>query len=243
MTRAAFDFSGSVILVTGGANGIGAALSVELRRRQATVVVADVDEEGARALAAEGGGPGCCEAVRMDVSRRDEVQRTVADVVERHGRLDGLVCAAVVQPLARIDEISPEEWQRVIDVNLNGVVWCCQAVLPTMKRQAGGSIVLFASGTADTGKPLAGGYTASKGAVRSFAKTLAREVADARVRVNVFRPGAIDTPQFRTANPGGTTIPLDRPQDAVGPLMFLLSEAATMTGSLVAREMPFPGAG
>lgn len=242
MTRARFDFGGSVVLVTGGANGIGAALVRSCVAAGATVVVADVDDEQARALAADAvtpGGPGFCEAVRLDVSRREEVQDAVAGVVERHGRIDGLVCAAVVQPLARIEELGAAEWQRVLDVNLNGVVWCSQAVLPPMERQGGGSIVLFASGTADTGKALAGAYTTSKGAVRSFAKTLAREVAHAHIRVNVFRPGAIDTPQFRAANPGGAKIPLDRAEDTTGPLMFLLSDAATMTGSLVAREMAY----
>lgn len=243
MTRARFDFTGSVILVTGGANGIGAALARACVDAGATVVVADVDEQRAAALAAEaaGAGPGSCEHVALDVSRRDDVHRAVSGVLARHGRIDALVCAAVLQPLARVAQMRPEDWQRVIDVNLNGVVWCCQAVVPAMTEQQGGSIVVFASGTADTGKPLAAAYTSSKGAVRSFAKTLAREVAEARIRVNVFRPGAVDTPQFRAANPGGAKVPLDRPEDTVGPLMFLLSDAATMTGSLVAREMAYRG--
>jgi NAD(P)-dependent dehydrogenase (short-subunit alcohol dehydrogenase family) len=112
-------------------------------------------------------------------------------------------------------------------------------VLPGMIERRSGSIVLFVSGTADMGKARSAPYTTSKGAVASFAKTLAREVAEHNVRVNTCRPGIVDTPQFRASNPGMDTSKLDRPEDAVGPVLFLLSDFATMTGSTVTREMPY----
>ncbi len=234
--RARFDFTGRVVLITGGANGIGAALARAAARAGAAVVVADVDEAAAATLARGAYEPGAIEAHRLDVSDADAVAGLVEEVIERHGRIDGLVCAAVVQPLGPVVELDRGQWRRALDVNLNGVVWACQAVLPGMIARGSGSIVVFASGTADTGKAQSAPYTASKGAVVSFARTVAREVAPSGVRVNVLRPGRVDTPQFRAANPAMVTDGLDRPGDVVGPLLFLLSDAATMTGSMVTRE-------
>lgn len=235
--KASFDFSGGVVLVTGGANGIGAALARAAARAGAVVVVADRDEVAAATLARGSHGAGSIEAHQLDVSDADAVTALVGDVIDRHGRIDGLVCAAVVQPLGPVVDLDRRQWRRTLDVNLDGVVWACQAVLPSMIARGSGSIVVFASGTADTGKADSAPYTASKGAVVSFARTLAREVASAGVRVNVLRPGRVDTPQFRDANPQMVTDGLDRPGDVVGPLLFLLSDAATMTGSMVTREL------
>jgi 3-oxoacyl-[acyl-carrier protein] reductase len=236
--RAVFDFSDRVLLITGGANGIGAALARACAAAGATTVIADVDDDGARAVA-EAERSGRIESLHLDVSRGEDVERAVGDLVARYGRIDGLVCAAVVQPLAGVLELDPERWRRTLAVNVDGVLWCCRAVLPAMIAQRAGSIVVFASGIADIGKAGAAGYTTSKGAVPALARTVAREVAGTGVRVNVFRPGRVDTPQFRAANPGLSGDGLDRPEDTVGPLMFLLSEQATMTGSTLAREMPY----
>jgi 3-oxoacyl-[acyl-carrier protein] reductase len=240
--RAGFDFSGGVVIVTGGANGIGAALARQAARAGATVVIADIQDEAAKALASEDHAPGVIEYQHLDVSREAEVRRVFDGVRARHGRIDGLVCAAIVQPIVNVTDLRPDEWERVLRVNLNGVVWSAQAALPAMIEQRSGSIVMFASGTADIGKAGSAPYTTSKGAVAAFARTLAREVAPHRVRVNLCRPGIIDTPQFRNSNPGADYSKLDRPEDPVGGLMFLLSDAAQMTGSMVSREMPWHSA-
>jgi len=237
--RAGFDFSGGVVIVTGGANGIGAALARRAARAGATVVVADIAGDAGKVLAAEDHAPGVIEFQHLDVSREADVKAVAGGVRARHGRIDGLVCAAIVQPIVSVADLTPEQWTRVLSVNLNGVVWSAQAVLPAMIEQRSGSIVMFASGTADMGKAGSSPYTTSKGAVAAFAKTLAREVAPHRVRVNLCRPGIIDTPQFRNSNPGADYSKLDRPEDPVGGLMFLLSDAAQMTGSMVSREMPW----
>lgn len=240
--RAGFDFSGGVVIVTGGASGIGAALARRAARAGATVVVADIADDAGKALAAEDHAPGVIEFQHLDVSREADVKSAVGGVRARHGRIDGLVCAAIVQPIVSVADLTPERWTQVLSVNLNGVVWSAQAVLPAMIEQRSGSIIMFASGTADFGKAGSSPYTTSKGAVAAFAKTLAREVAPHRVRVNLCRPGIIDTPQFRNSNPGADYSKLDRPEDPVGGLMFLLSDAAQMTGSMVSREMPWHSA-
>jgi 3-oxoacyl-[acyl-carrier protein] reductase len=236
--RAAFDFSGGVVVVTGGASGIGAALARGCAHAGATVVVADVDGDAARALAAQD-GDGRIEALELDVADRAAVEAGMAGVLERHGRVDGLVCGAVVQPAGSALELEPEAWRRAQSVNLDGVLWCARAVLPAMVQRGGGAIVVFASALAWLGKAGAGAYASTKGAVVGLARSLARETAGTGVRVNVFRPGVVDTPHFRAGNPGFEGGGLDKPADTVGPLMFLLSEQATMTGSTLAREMPY----
>jgi NAD(P)-dependent dehydrogenase (short-subunit alcohol dehydrogenase family) len=130
-------------------------------------------------------------------------------------------------------------------VNLDGVVWVCQAVVPHMVDRRSGSVIVFSSGMASTGFPGAAAYASSKAALGAFARTLAAEVAEHRVRVNVIAPGVIDTEQFRSANIGADlehwrdTLGIGDPEDVVGPLLFLLSDAAAMTGSQLTRERAF----
>ncbi len=141
--------------------------------------------------------------------------------------------------------MDPEVWTRTLAVNLNGVVWACQAVLPGMIARRRGAILMFASGLAHVGLAKASAYAASKGAIVAFSKSLAAEVAADDVRVNVVFPGIVDTPQFRRANGKDArerwaSIGVGEPEDVVGPLMFLLSAEATMTGSTLNRERAYP---
>ncbi|MEU0093325.1 SDR family oxidoreductase [Kribbella sp. NPDC006257] len=230
-----FDASGEVVVVTGGAAGIGAALAAAVVSCGGTAVVFDVQPPQNPAV----------EYVEVDVSDREAVFGAVGKVIERFGRIDGLVAGAAVQPRASVLEMDPAEWSRTLQVNLDGVVWVCQAVVPQLVEQQAGSVVVFTSGMAATGFPGAAAYAASKAALVAFAKTLAAEVAGHRVRVNVIAPGVIDTDQFRTANLGADrehwqdTIGIGDPEDVVGPLLFLLSDAAAMTGSQLTRERAF----
>jgi NAD(P)-dependent dehydrogenase (short-subunit alcohol dehydrogenase family) len=181
----------------------------------------------------------------VDVADRSAVEEAVAAVVERYGRIDGLVAGAAVQPRTPVLQLDPAEWTRTLQVNLDGVVWVCQAVVPHMVSRRSGSVVVFTSGMAVTGYPGAAAYASSKAALIAFAKTLAAEVAEHRVRVNVIAPGVIDTEQFRGANAGADrehwqdTIGIGDPEDVVGPLLYLLSDAAAMTGSVLTRERAF----
>ncbi|MGC9537492.1 SDR family NAD(P)-dependent oxidoreductase [Streptomyces sp. UG1] len=235
-----FDASGEVLVVTGGARGIGAALARGYAAAGGTSVVLDAspsdeleDVEGVTQY-------------RTDVSDRDAVLAAVRQVVAEHGRVDALVAGAAVQPRTTVVDTDPGEWRHTLAVNLDGVVWSCQAVLPHMIEQRSGAILVFASGLAHMGRAEASAYAASKGALIPFAKSLAAEVAEHRIRVNTVFPGVIDTPQFRAANPSGgerehwaRTTGIGTPEDVVGPLLFLLSEAATMTGSTLTRDRAF----
>ncbi|TXC99923.1 SDR family oxidoreductase [Streptomyces sp. ISID311] len=236
-----FDATGDVLVVTGGANGIGAALARAYAEAGGSTCVLDIART-----------PGLAETAglthyEVDVSDRDAVFAAVDEVVARHGRIDGLVCSAAVQPRRDVADMDPAEWRRTLAVNLDGVVWGCQAVLPRMIERRRGSILMFASGLAHMGRAQASAYAASKGAIVSFAKSLAAEVAPHRIRVNTVFPGVIDTPQFRAANPDGperahwaATTGIGTPEDVVGPLLFLLSDAATMTGSTLTRDRSYP---
>jgi len=235
--RARFDATGDVVLVTGGAQGIGAAVAAACAGAGAQVVVFDTaagpDQPGVR-------------QVRVDVADRAAVTAAVEAVLGEHGRIDALVAGAAVQPRAPVLATPPEQWQRTLAVNLDGVVWVCQAVVAQMVRQRNGAVVVFSSGLAATGFPGAAGYAASKAALVGFAKSLAAEVAEDRVRVNVVFPGVVDTAQFRAANPAADrehwrrTTGIGNPADVVGPVLFLLSDAATMTGSQLTRDRAYP---
>ena len=158
------------------------------------------------------------------------------------------MAAAAIQPRTTILGMDPSEWQRTIDVNLNGVMWAVQAVLPTMINDKRGAIVAFSSGLANVGHPGASAYAATKGALIPWIKSLAAEIAEHHVKANIIYPGVIDTPQFRKANPAGdelehwkNTLGVGEPEDVVGPLMYLLSDMSTMTGSVLTRERVFGG--
>ncbi|NIK60203.1 SDR family NAD(P)-dependent oxidoreductase [Kribbella shirazensis] len=232
--KASFDATDEVVVITGGAQGIGAALAAAVNAAGGTAVVLDVTAPADDV-----------EHIKVDVADRAAVETAVAGVVERYGRIDGLVAGAAVQPRSTVLEHDPSEWTRTLQVNLDGVVWACQAVVPHMVARRSGSVVVFTSGMASTGYPGAAAYAASKAALVAFAKSLAAEVAADRVRVNVVAPGVIDTEQFRGANAGADrehwqdTIGIGDPEDVVGPLLFLLSDAAAMTGSSLTRERAF----
>ncbi|MFD1504875.1 SDR family oxidoreductase [Georgenia yuyongxinii] len=235
--RATFDATGHVLVVTGGASGIGAAVAREYATAGGHAVVLDV---------AEGPSTDGVEHVHVDVADRDAVHAAVEQIVDRHGRIDGLVAGAAVQPRVPVLEMDAETWRRTLAINLDGVVWACQAVVPHMVRRRSGSVVAFASGLARTGHAEASAYAASKAALVAFLQSLAAEVAEHRVRVNTVFPGVIDTPQMRAANPPGPeyeqwlrTTGVGVAADVVGPLMYLMSDAATMTGSTLTRDRVF----
>lgn len=235
--RASFDGVGDVVVVTGGASGISRAVAEAAHDVGCSVWVLDV--------ATAPDLPEGISQLRVDVSDRDAVLAAAETVIHREGRVDGLICGAAIQPRAPALETDPSTWRQVTAVNLDGVVWACQAFVPHMVRQRSGSVVVFTSGIALSGYPNASAYSATKAALHGYARSLAAEVADARVRVNVVAPGVVDTPQMRAANEGGDrahwaqTTGIGEPEDVVGPLLFLLSEDATMTGSVLTRERVF----
>lgn len=238
--KTSFDAQGEVLLVTGGAQGIGAALARAYADAGGTSVVLDVADPPDLAQHPR------VECHLVDISDRDAVLEVVNQVVTRHGRIDALVAGAAIQPRTNVADMDPVEWRQVLAVNLDGVVWSCQAVLPHMRSAGSGAIVVFASGLALHGRAQASAYAASKGALIAYAKSLAAEVAEDRIRVNTIFPGVVDTTQFRDANPTGgerehwqKTTGIGTSEDVVGPLLYLLSDAATMTGSTLTRDRAF----
>jgi 2-hydroxycyclohexanecarboxyl-CoA dehydrogenase len=239
--RARFEADGDVIVVTGGANGIGRALACPAAQTGARVVVCDVDDAAIAALSDVSG----ISTRRLDVSDRAEVFAVLGEVERQFGKIDGLVCAAAIQPRSPVHEMEAAAWERVLRTNLHGVVWCYQAVVAGMIARRSGSIVAFTSGLAHQGWRGASAYAASKAALIAFAKSAAKEIAHHRVRFNLIAPGVIDTPQYREANAGAddahwrATVGVGQPEDAVGPLLFLLSDRATMTASIISRDFAF----
>jgi 3-oxoacyl-[acyl-carrier protein] reductase len=239
--RAQFTADGDVIVVTGGANGIGRALALAVADAGATVVVCDVDGGAMAELAKT---PRIMTA-HLDVSDRAAVLATFGKIEQDLGHIDSLVCGAAVQPRTPAHAMEAAEWRRVIATNLDGVVWCYQAAVPGMIARRRGSIVAFTSGLAHQGWPAASAYAASKAALIAFVKSAAKEIAPHRVRFNIIAPGVIDTPQYRAANAGAddarwrASIGVGEPADVVGPLLFLLSDAATMTASLLSRDFVY----
>jgi 2-hydroxycyclohexanecarboxyl-CoA dehydrogenase len=240
--RAQFSFEGDVIVITGGANGIGRALASAVAKAGARVVILDVDQPAMDAAAAE---HAAISAIHVDVGDQAAVAAAIAGIEHEFGRIDGLVCGAAIQPRILAHEMTPAQWRHVLGINLDGVVWCYQAVIPGMIARRRGAIIAFSSGLAHQGWPQASAYAASKGALIGFVKSAAKEVAKHRVRFNLISPGVIDTPQYRAANQGAdherwrASTGVGEVDDVVGPLLFLLSDAATMTASVLSRDTAF----
>lgn len=185
-----------VALVTGGALGIGQAACKVLAAEGAAVAVTDLKTDICRDVAQEiAQAGGRAEAWHLDVSDPAEVGEVVAAVVEEFGGLDVLVNnAGIAGPNRPTDEISDDEWRKVIEVNLNGVFFCTRAALEPMKRAGSGSIINISSIYGIIGAPDLPPYHASKGAVRLMTKTDALLFAEHGIRVNSVHPGYVWTP-------------------------------------------------
>src|ERR671911_1865943 len=224
-------------LVTGGAKGIGAAIVRRLRAEGARVWIGDIDTDGGERVAAETGA----QAVKLDVTEPESARAAV----ETAGRLDVLVNNAGMDEFAFFTDTDPGLWDRVIAVNLKGVLACTHAVLPGMQQAGYGRIVNIASEAGRVGSKGSAVYSAAKGGVIAFTKAVARENARFGITVNAIAPGPIDTPLLRRARELGeigeriietmkeaTQLRrLGRPEEVAGAVAFLASEeAAYVTG-------------
>jgi NAD(P)-dependent dehydrogenase (short-subunit alcohol dehydrogenase family) len=191
-----------VAVVTGGGSGLGAAISMRLARDGHRVVVADIDEaasqEAVDVIVAEqaNGARLIADPMTVDVRSEGEVSAMVDAVVERHGRLDVLVCSAAIETRSSVVDCSDDDWHRVLDVNLKGPFLCMKHAIPAMIRGGSGSVVLMGSVLGSIGAPGYAAYCASKGALVNLAKQAAIEHAPDGVRVNVVSPSATDTGLF-----------------------------------------------
>ena len=229
-----------VIIVTGGAQGIGRAYVERLASEGAKVVIADINGEAAGAVVRALGEDGKdAMAVTVDVSNPDDAERMVNETLARFGRVDGLVNNAAVYQRPGLfrgpfDQIPVEDWDRVMAVNLRGIFLCCRAVISHMKEQGSGKIVNISSSTVAQGTPNFAHYVTSKAGVIGFTRSMAREMGEYGINVNALAPGYtlsmddedIDDVVRATDLRSVSNRPLSRseqPEDLVGTVAFLCS--------------------
>jgi NAD(P)-dependent dehydrogenase (short-subunit alcohol dehydrogenase family) len=240
---------GKVVIVTGGATGIGRGISQVLAREGARVVIANRNEErGAEAAREirEAGGEALF--VRTDVAQEDDCRELVRAAVREYGRLDGLVNNAGIFPRATLEETTSALWDQILAINLKGAFFCCKYAVPELRKTGGGSIVNIGSANAYIGGPNLFAYSISKGGMITMTRNLANALAQDRIRVNFVNPGWVITEmeidiQAREGHDAawieeaGRGMPLGRhqvPEDAAYAVLYLVSdEASQVSGDLL----------
>jgi 3-oxoacyl-[acyl-carrier protein] reductase len=233
-----------IAIVTGAGGGIGRAVARSLAAEGAPVWVWDVDEKEAAAAAAEiHARSGQASYQVVDVAAGEAVRSAVARILDGHGRIDILVNNAGICRVVAIADITENEWDRVLAVNLKGTFLCSQAVMGAMKRQRRGKIINLGSVAGKVGGIAAGAhYSASKAAVMCFTKSLARDLAPFNVNVNAIAPGVIATDMTQAITGGDwnkylETIPLGRigsVEDVAHVALFLASPRTDyLTGEII----------
>jgi len=225
------EFKDKVAIVTGAARGIGKEIALTLAEAGATVIVADIDIQKTRKVVKKiKSKDRDLIALKVDVSSKKEVFSMADEVIERFSTIDILVNNAGVSCIKPFEELTEEEWDRVMAINLKGVFLCSQAVFPVMKKKKKGSIINIASQAGKSGGILIGAnYSASKAGVISLTKSLAKYSAQYGITVNAVAPGLIATEMTQDFPYDLSTIPLGRlgkPSDVAGAVRFLASEAA-----------------
>ncbi len=228
---------GKTIVVTGGATGIGQAFALTSAAYGARVMIADMNPADETLDLIKGNG-GEASYVQTDVSDAQSARSMAEATIKWTGRIDGLINNAAYfreVKLTPFEEISNEIWDRIFDVNVKGIWQCCKGVMPAMREGGGGSIINISSVVAVAGQPGYLHYVATKGAVLSMTKGLAKECGSANVRVNTIAPGFVITDATKDR-------PIDwqqsflkaraisreeRPTDLAGTAVYLLSELSS----------------
>ncbi len=242
------DLKGKVAIITGARRGMGKADALAFAKNGAKVVVTDISQEECELVFDEikkNGGEGL--AVKCDVTDKKEIEEMVKKTVDKFGKVDILVNNAGICQFKPFLELTEEEWDRTLDINLKGYFLCAQTVAKEMVKQKSGTIVNIASvvmGQIGMGMAGLAHYSASKGGIAALTKTLALEFAPYNIRVNAIAPGAIDTPMAASTKADPKVleatlamIPLHRmgkAEEIANTVLFLTSDASSyVTGSIV----------
>lgn len=238
---------GRFALVTGGTSGIGAATVRELLAHGARVMIADIEDAAGAAMVdslCSAHGAGAARYVHADVALQEHVAAMVAATEQAYGRLDVLVSNAGIGNFGETPELEPQQWDRVIGVNLTSVFYACKYAIPLLRRQGSGAIVNIASISGLAGDYGFTAYAASKGAVVNYTRALALDHARDRIRVNAVCPGLIETPLTAPAldlpvlrQAWAASVPLSRPgrpEEIAKVVRFLASDDASyLTGAII----------
>lgn len=185
-------------IVTGGGSGIGRAICLHLMQEGARVLISDINLPAAQEtveMIRKAGGE--ADAIKTDVTKKDDAQVMAAEAGTRHGRIDILVNCAGTDKKGAITELSVETWDMLMELNLKGTFLCTQAVMPAMIEQQYGRIVNIASMAGKTGEPLTSPYCASKFGVIGFTQSVALEVGKHNITINAVCPGPVNTDLFK----------------------------------------------
>ncbi|WP_119270011.1 SDR family NAD(P)-dependent oxidoreductase [Taklimakanibacter deserti] len=228
-------FKGRVAVITGGASGIGFAVAERILGEGGAAAIWDVDAKAGSDAAAKLGRNAL--AVAVDVSDETSVNQAVAQTVKAFGHIDVLVTsAAITGPNATTWDYPPEKWRQVIDINVNGVYYCCRAIVPYMQAQKYGRIVNIASIAGKEGNPNAPAYSTSKAAVIGLTKSLGKELAKTRITANCVTPAAVKTPIFDQMTQAHIDFMLSKiPMGRFG----LVDEVASLVTWLASEECSF----
>ena len=236
------DIKDSVAIITGSGRGIGRAIANLFAEHGAKVVISDIDQDVCNEAAEEVKGKGGeVLAVVCDITKPEQVQNLVEKTVEKWGRIDHMINNAGITKDGLFIRMKPEQWNFVIDINLNGTYNCCYAVSNVMRKQRKGNIINLSS-VALQGNPGQANYSAAKAGIVGLTKALAKELASMGIRVNCIAPGFVHT-RLTDAIPDKIKtemikqIPLGRtgePNDIAKPILFLCSDMASyLTGQTI----------
>ncbi len=242
------NLTGKVAIITGARRGMGRAHAITLARAGAKIVVSDISLEECQKVVEEienQGGEAL--AVKCDVSKKAEVEEMVKKTIEKFGKVDILVNNAGIAQFKPFLELSEEDWDKTLDINLKGYFLCAQAAAKEMVKQKSGVIVNIASvamGQQGIGFPNIAHYCASKGGIVGMTEALALELAPYNIRINAVSPGLIETPMISSVKDDPKMmeatlgrIPMHRvgrPEEVSNLVLFLASDASSyMTGSTV----------
>ncbi len=232
------ELKGKVVLVTGGTRGIGRAIAERFKDVGAVVYITGTNEERTKAVAEEIGVNG----VKMNVTDREEVKRVVSEILEKEGQIDILINNAGITKDTLFIRMKDEDWDSVIDTNLNGVYNVTRAVVPAMVKKRSGNVINISSVVGFTGNVGQVNYSATKSALVGFTKSLAKELGGRGIRVNCIAPGYITTDMTekipaKIKEELLKSIPLKRegePREIADVCLFLASSMASyITGTVI----------